>query len=161
MECEEICIKASISKVSFFLFFLFKLDIGMISAQQPHILSYIQFLAKGNNDDNSRLGLLLCFTIVWGCAEIFPLLQLLCPLGGNVAISWKCESEQVRVTIECRTSSVLTQGCVLFVLESLCSLAFAPGMIGCIISRRKKNLFSKNCFLPNMIFSLHLRNPKV
>lgn len=37
MECEEICIKASISKVSFFLFFLFKLDIGMISAHSSPI----------------------------------------------------------------------------------------------------------------------------
>ena len=50
-------------------------------------------------------------------------------------MSWKCESERVRVTIECRTSSVLTQGCVLFVLESLCSLAFAPGMIGFILKQ--------------------------
>ena len=77
----------------FLPFFRFKLDIGMISAPQPHILSYIQFLDKENNDGNRRLGLLLCFTIVWSCAEIFPFLQLLCPLGGDATMIWKCESE--------------------------------------------------------------------
>ena len=76
-------------------FFLFKLDISMISARQPHVSSCIQFLDEENNDGNSRLplGLLLCFTVVWGCAEIFSFLWLLCPLGGEATIPWKCESE--------------------------------------------------------------------
>ena len=71
----------------------------MISAQQSHISSCIQFLDKENN------------YIVLGCAEIFLFLWLLCmPLGGDATMSRKCEiewvSEWVRVTIESRTSPV-------------------------------------------------------
>ena len=66
MVCAEVCVEASISKVSLSPFSLFKLNIGMISAQQPHISSRIQFSDKGNND------------IVWGCEEIFLFLGQLC-----------------------------------------------------------------------------------
>ena len=46
---------------------------GKISAQ-PHTTLCIQFLARENNDKNNRLplGKQICFTIVWGCAEILP-----------------------------------------------------------------------------------------
>ena len=49
---------------------------GKISAQ-PHTILCIQFLDRENNDKNNRLplGKQICFTIVWGCAEILPLLQ--------------------------------------------------------------------------------------
>ena len=47
--------------------------IGKISAQ-PHTTLCIQFLDRENNDKNNRLplGKQICFTIVWGCAEILP-----------------------------------------------------------------------------------------
>ena len=47
---------------------------GKISAQ-PHTTLCIQFLDWENNDKNNRLplGKQICFTIVWGCAEILPL----------------------------------------------------------------------------------------
>ena len=43
----------------------------------PHSLittSYIQFLDRENNDKNNTLplGKQICYTIVWGCAEILP-----------------------------------------------------------------------------------------
>ena len=43
-----------------------------ISAQ-PHTTLCIQFLDRENNDKNDTLplGKQICFTIVWGCAEIF------------------------------------------------------------------------------------------
>ena len=46
---------------------------GKISAQ-PHTTLCIQFLDRENNDKNNRLplGRQICFTIVWGCAEILP-----------------------------------------------------------------------------------------
>ena len=46
---------------------------GKISAQ-PHTTLCIQFLDWENNDKNNRLplGKQICFTIVWGCAEILP-----------------------------------------------------------------------------------------
>ena len=46
---------------------------GKISAQ-PHTTLCIQFLDKENNDKNNTLplGKQVCFTIVWGCAEILP-----------------------------------------------------------------------------------------
>ena len=46
---------------------------GKISAQ-PHTTLCIQFLDRKNNDKNRRLplGKQICFTIVWGCAEILP-----------------------------------------------------------------------------------------
>ena len=46
---------------------------GKISAQ-PHTTLCIQFLDRENNDKNNRLplGKQICFTIVWGCAEILP-----------------------------------------------------------------------------------------
>ena len=46
---------------------------GKISAQ-PHTSLCIQFLDRENNDKNNRLplGKQICFTIVWGCAEILP-----------------------------------------------------------------------------------------
>ena len=133
MECAEVCVEASISKVSFSPFSLFKLNIGMISAQQPHISSCIQFLDKGNND------------IVWGCAEIFLFFRATVPLGGEATMSWKCESEWmsewVRVAIESRTSPVFdTMLPILFLLEYLCYLNFALGMIGCIISKYLKQI---------------------
>ena len=45
---------------------------GKISAQ-PHTTLCIQFLDRENKDKNNRLplGKQICFTIVWGCAEIF------------------------------------------------------------------------------------------
>ena len=54
---------------TFFLLIL----IGKISAQ-PRTTLCIQFLDRENNDKNSRLplGKQICFTIVWGCAEILP-----------------------------------------------------------------------------------------
>ena len=83
------------SKVFFFL--LFNLDIDKISAQQPHISSCIQFLDKENNDGNSRfpLGLLLCFYNNMELCRNHSLLKLslLCPLGSEATMSWKCESE--------------------------------------------------------------------
>ena len=44
-----------------------------ISAQ-PHTTLCIQFLDRENNDKNNRLplGKQICFTIVWGFAEILP-----------------------------------------------------------------------------------------
>ena len=47
--------------------------IGKVSAQ-PHTTLCIQFLDKENNDKNNTLplGKQICFTIVWGCAEILP-----------------------------------------------------------------------------------------
>ena len=64
-------------------------------------------------------------------------------------------SEWVRMTIECRTSSVFdTMLPILFVLEYLWSSTFAQRMIGCFMSET-------NCFVPIIIFSLCLRNPKV
>ena len=46
---------------------------GKISAQ-PHPTLCIQFLNRENNDKNNTfpLGKQICFTIVWGCAEILP-----------------------------------------------------------------------------------------
>ena len=46
---------------------------GKISAQ-PHTTLCIQFLDRENNDKNNRLplGKQICFTIVWGFAEILP-----------------------------------------------------------------------------------------
>ena len=40
----------------------------------PHSTSCIQFLDRENNDKNNSLplGKQICFTIVWGCAEILP-----------------------------------------------------------------------------------------
>ena len=51
--------------------------LGKISAQ-PHTTLCIQFLDWENNDKNNRLplGKQICFTIVWGCAEILPLTAL-------------------------------------------------------------------------------------
>ena len=47
---------------------------GKVSAQ-PHTTLCIQFLDRENNDKNNTfpLGKQICFTIVWGCAEILPL----------------------------------------------------------------------------------------
>ena len=47
---------------------------GKISAQ-PHPTLCIRFLDRENNDKNNTLplGKQICFTIVWGCAEILPL----------------------------------------------------------------------------------------
>ena len=47
-------------------------NVGKISAQ-PHTTLCIQFLDRENNDENNRLplGKQICFTIVWGCAEIY------------------------------------------------------------------------------------------
>ena len=47
--------------------------LGKISAQ-PHTILYIQFLDRENNNKNNTLPLRkqICFTIVWGCAEILP-----------------------------------------------------------------------------------------
>ena len=41
---------------------------------QPHTTLCIQFLDRENNDKNNTLplGKQICFTIVWGCAEILP-----------------------------------------------------------------------------------------
>ena len=56
---------------------------------RPHISLCIQFLDRDNNDKNntSPLGKQICFTRVWGCAEILsrsvPLLNLL-PIFRNV-----------------------------------------------------------------------------
>ena len=46
---------------------------GKISSQ-PHTALCIQFLDRKNNDKNntSPLGKQICFTIVWGYAEILP-----------------------------------------------------------------------------------------
>ena len=46
---------------------------GKISTQ-PHSTSCIQFLDRENNDKNNTLplGKQICFTTVWGCAEILP-----------------------------------------------------------------------------------------
>ena len=76
------------------------------------------------------------------------------PLGGEATMSWKCESEWVsewvRVTIESRTSPVFdTMKPILFVWEYLCCLTLALGMIGCIISKRKKNFFWNKWFWAN------------
>ena len=51
---------------------------GKISAQ-PHTTLCIQFLDRENNDKNNRLplGKQICFTIVWGCAEILPFFSML------------------------------------------------------------------------------------
>ena len=50
-----------------------KINSGKISAQ-PHTSLCIQFLNRENNDKNNTLplGKQICFTIVWGCAEILP-----------------------------------------------------------------------------------------
>ena len=47
-------------------------EAGKISVQ-PHTTLCIQFLNRENNDKNNTLplGKQICFTIVWGCAEIF------------------------------------------------------------------------------------------
>ena len=54
-----------------FVFFYFN---GKISAQH-HTTLCIQFLDRENNDKNNTLplGKQICFTIVWGCAEILPI----------------------------------------------------------------------------------------
>ena len=46
---------------------------GKISLQ-PHTTLCIQFLNRENSDKNNTLplGKQICFTIVWGCAEILP-----------------------------------------------------------------------------------------
>ena len=48
-------------------------EAGKISVQ-PHTILCIQFLNRENNDKNSTLplGKQICFTIIWGCAEILP-----------------------------------------------------------------------------------------
>ena len=48
-------------------------NFGKISVQ-PHTTLCIQFLNRENNDKNNTLplGKQICFTIVWGCAEILP-----------------------------------------------------------------------------------------
>ena len=50
---------------------------GKISAQ-PHTTLRIQFLDRENNDKNNTLplGKQICFTIVWGCAEILPIYEM-------------------------------------------------------------------------------------
>ena len=50
---------------------------GKISAQ-PHPTLCIQFLNRENNDKNNTfpLGKQICFTIVWGCAETLPAIEL-------------------------------------------------------------------------------------
>ena len=50
-----------------------------ISAQ-PHTILCIQFLDRVNNYKNNTfpLGKQICFTIIWGCAEILPLFALFC-----------------------------------------------------------------------------------
>ena len=47
--------------------------IGKISTQ-PHTTFCIQFLDREDNDKNNTLplGKQICFTVVWGCAEILP-----------------------------------------------------------------------------------------
>ena len=52
---------------------LFSMSGGKISAQ-PHTTLCIQLLDRENNDKNNTfpLGKRICFTIVWGCAEILP-----------------------------------------------------------------------------------------
>ena len=68
----------------------------------------------------------------------------------NVMEMWDWVSEWVRVIIESRTSPFLdTMLPVLFVLEYLCCLIFALGMIGCIISKRKTNFFWNKWFCAN------------
>ena len=56
------------------MFFKFKsvVRFGKVSAQ-PHTTLCIQFLDKENNDKSNTLpfGKQICFTIVWGCAEIY------------------------------------------------------------------------------------------
>ena len=49
------------------------LKFGEISAQLHNTLC-IQFLDRENNDKNNTLllGKSICFTMVWGCAEILP-----------------------------------------------------------------------------------------
>ena len=58
------------SKIEFHLILLRKAN-GKIFAQ-PHTTLCIQFLDRENNDKNNTLplGKQICFTIVWGCAEI-------------------------------------------------------------------------------------------
>ena len=55
---KKICIISSFGKIS----------------TQPHPTLCIQFLNRENNDKNNTLplGKQICFTIVWGCAEILP-----------------------------------------------------------------------------------------
>ena len=52
------------------------ISVGKIgkSSVQPHTTLCIQFLDGGNNDKNNTLplGKQICFTIVWGCAEMLP-----------------------------------------------------------------------------------------
>ena len=42
---------------------------------QPYITLCVQFLDSENNDKNNTLplGKNICFTIVWGCAECYPI----------------------------------------------------------------------------------------
>ena len=51
----------------------FPTNMGKISAQ-PLTTLCIQFSDRKNNDKNNTLplGKQICFTIVWGCAEILP-----------------------------------------------------------------------------------------
>ena len=53
-------------------------EAGKISVQ-PHTTLRIQFLNRENNDKNNTLplGKQICFTIVWGCAEILPTILLI------------------------------------------------------------------------------------
>ena len=46
-------------------------------SSQPHTTLCIQFLDRENNDKNntSPLGKQICYTIVWGCAEILSRLR--------------------------------------------------------------------------------------
>ena len=55
---------------------IFYLSVGKISAQ-PHTTLCIQLLDRENNDKNNTLplGKQICFTIVWGCVEILPLVS--------------------------------------------------------------------------------------
>ena len=43
-------------------------------SSQPHTTLCIQFLDREKNEKNNTLpsGKQICFTIVWGCAEILP-----------------------------------------------------------------------------------------
>ena len=54
---------------------------GKISAQ-PHTTLCIQFIQRRENNDKDNtlpLGKQICFTIVWGCAEILPNILVLAP----------------------------------------------------------------------------------
>lgn len=79
----------------------------------------------------------------------FYILWLLCPLGGEATMSWKCESEWVRAgdnRIQNFTRFWHSVTNIVCFGVNLCSATLALGMIRCIIFKRKNNFYWNKLF---------------